>query len=88
MFFHPSPALIPVSAPSAFQTFNGGAARNRLILALLIWGGVLPPVAGGMSDYMEDEMLGLMVRSAFRAALPRHPLPSVARRAIGRDGLK
>lgn len=49
---------------------SAGSVRNRLMLALLIWGGILPPFAGELSDYMEDEMLGLMMRSALRATLP------------------
>jgi hypothetical protein len=43
--------------------------RNQLMLAFLIWAGILPPVAGGLSDYLEDDMLGLMMRSALRASL-------------------
>jgi hypothetical protein len=49
---------------------SGGTIRNRLILAFLIWGGVLPPAAAGLSDCLEDDMLGLMVGSALRAMLP------------------
>jgi hypothetical protein len=55
---------------------RGGSARvimrderlRRLMLAFLIWGGVLPPVAGGLSDYLEGDMLPMMIGAALRRA--------------------
>lgn len=41
---------------------------RRLMLAFLIWGGVLPPVAGALSDYLEGDMLPMMIGAALRRA--------------------
>ncbi len=64
-----APPLRLVSARKREAKGTGVNTTRRLMLAFLIWGGVLPPEAGGLSDYLDDDMLGLMVRAALRRTL-------------------
>ncbi|MFW2831227.1 hypothetical protein [Sphingomonas sp. ID0503] len=34
--------------------------RRQVMLAVAVWAGILPPFAVGLSDYFEDEMIGLV----------------------------
>lgn len=65
----PSLRLVTTSAMAATGSTPRGSIAKRLVLAFLIWGGVLPPEAGGLSDYLDDELLGLMARTALRNTL-------------------
>jgi hypothetical protein len=49
---------------------RGFAARRRhVVMAIAIWSGILPPVAAGLTDYFDDDLLGPLGASLLFAGI-------------------